>query len=431
MAPPDTKIILRPSFGAHRRNEDAILVFAEGYDLSVYMSFIESLSLTGYDGDLVLSIARGSKLKPHVKEYLQSINTNNNNTSDGSDDGKSGNYANGGGVNIIAYEVDWSCYKSDTSGISVNDANGGQSHCRMDNVFGTTSTSGTTANSSSTTVVESSISEDPRTPRPVATARYELYWIWCLQYTSSSWIMLIDARDTWFQLHPFSGLGGSGNDDSSSSSSSSSSSNKEDDKERKGGGGGGGELHLFGENSDAIRIGTSTYNRNWLITAYGEKHVLPYYTQPVICSGSTIGNQIAIESYLRAMVYQFDITSCKLKGCDQGFHNYLYYSGKLVGGGKGGDNDNDGISKIIVHEQGHGTINNLAALRAKPLSEQGMYDPKREVVLNWDGSVSAVAHQYDRDKEVNNMVKGKKRLFESNWMKQQQLLQQQQQQLKR
>ena len=416
MAPPDTSIILRPSFGAHRRDEDAILVFAEGYDLSVYMSFVESLSSTGYDGDLVLSIARGSKLKPHVEEYLRSINTNNNNTGDAN------------GVNIIAYEVDWSCYKSDTSGVSVNDANGGQSHCRMNNVFGTT-TSGTTANSS-TTAVEESISEDPRTPRPVATARYELYWIWCLQYTSSSWIMLIDARDTWFQLHPFGGLGGGGgNDDSISSSSnnsSSSSSNKEDDKERRGIGGG--ELHFFGENADAIRIGTSAYNRNWLITAYGEKHVLPYYTQPVICSGSTIGNQIAIESYLRAMVYQFDSTLCKLKGCDQGFHNYLYYSGKLVGGGgKGGDGDNDGISKIIVHEQGHGTINNLAALRAKPLSEQGLYDPKREVVLNWDGSVSAVAHQYDRDKEVNNMVKGKKRLFESNWMKQQQ----QQQQLKR
>jgi len=95
--------------------------------------------------------------------------------------------------------------------------------------------------------------------------------------------MLIDARDTWFQLHPFGGLGG-GNDDSISSSSnnsSSSSSNKEDNKERKGIGGG--ELHFFGENADAIRIGTSTYNRNWLITAYGEKHVLPYYTQPVIC----------------------------------------------------------------------------------------------------------------------------------------------------
>jgi hypothetical protein len=83
MAPPDTSIILRPSFGTHRRDKDDILVFAEGYDLSVYMSFIESLSLTGYDGDLVLSIARGSKLKPHVKEYLQSINTNNK--------GKSGN----------------------------------------------------------------------------------------------------------------------------------------------------------------------------------------------------------------------------------------------------------------------------------------------------------------------------------------------------
>jgi hypothetical protein len=291
----------------------------------------------------------------------------------------------------------------------------------MNNVFGTTTTTTSTTNTDSTTTTKAI--SDPRTPRPVATARYELYWIWCLQYKSSSWIMLIDARDTWFQLHPFNGLNGSSNSNSSSSSS----------KERQVVSSQGGILHLYGENSDAIRIGTSTYNRNWLITAYGEKHVLSYYTQPVICSGSTIGNQIAIESYLRAMVTQFDITDCKLKGCDQGFHNYLYYSGMLVGGRRKGndsdsddDDDNDGISKIIVHEQGHGIINNLAALRAKPLSEQGMYDSKREVVLNWDGSISAVAHQYDRDKEVNNMVKGKKRIFESNWMKQQQ-----QQQIKR
>jgi hypothetical protein len=413
MAPPDTRIILVPSFGYHRYTKDAILVFAEGYDLSVYMAFIESLLLTGYDGDLVLSIAKGEKLKPNVKEYLQSINNNN----------KSSNNNNNvkGGMNIIAYEVDWSCYKSDTSGIPVTDSNGGQSHCQMNNVFGTTTTSTITTTTNSTTITEAI--SDPRTPRPVATARYELYWIWCLQYTASSWIMLIDARDTWFQLHPFSGLNGS-----SSNSSRKGKEEEEEDNKRQVVSSQGGTLHLYGENSDAIRIGTSTYNRNWLITAYGEKHVLPYYTQPVICSGSTIGDQIAIESYLRAMVYQFDITGCKLKGCDQGFHNYLYYSGMLDGERKGSDNsdnndddnDNDGISKIIVHEQGHGIINNLAALRARPLSEQGMYDSTNEVVLNWDGSISAVAHQYDRDKEVNNMVKGKKRIFESNWMKQQQ-----------
>lgn len=126
-----------------------------------------------------------------------------------------------------------------------------------------------------------------------------------------------------------------------------------------------------------------------------------------------MGHQVAIESYLRAMVAEFDATGCKSKGCDQGFHNYLYYSGKL---GMMGSNDHvEGISKVIVYDQGKGIINNVAALRDKSLKEWGLYDAGQELVLNWDGSTSAVAHQYDRDKEVNNMVKGKKRLYEQNW----------------
>ena len=112
------------------------------------------------------------------------------------------------------------------------------------------------------------------------------------------------------------------------------------------------------------------------------------------------------------MVAEYDATLCKSKGCDQGFHNYLYYAGKL--GSDSGSNV-EGISKVIFHEQGKGIINNLAALRTKPLSEWGLYDAKRELVLNWDGSTSLVAHQYDRDKEVNIMVKGKKRSFEQRW----------------
>lgn len=75
----------------------------------------------------------------------------------------------------------------------------------------------------------------------------------------------------------------------------------------------------------------------------------------------------------------------------------------------------EGISKIVVHEQGKGIINNLGALRTKPLSEWGLYDAEKKLVLNWDGSVSPVAHQYDRDKEANIMVKGKKRQFEQQW----------------
>ena len=44
-----------------------------------------------------------------------------------------------------------------------------------------------------------------------------------------------------------------------------------------------------------------------------------------------------------------------------------------------------------------------------------MYDAEKQLVLNWDGSTSAVAHQYDRNKEVNIVVKTKKQQFEQQW----------------
>ena len=67
-------------------------------------------------------------------------------------------------------------------------------------------------------------------------------------------------------------------------------------------------VSLRQENADAAKIGTSTYNRNWLINAYGQDLVEPYFGNQIICSGSTIGHQIAIETYLRAMVSSLDCT---------------------------------------------------------------------------------------------------------------------------
>ena len=106
------------------------------------------------------------------------------------------------------------------------------------------------------------------------------------------------------------------------------------------------------------------------------------------------------------------MTKCKSKGCDQGFHNYLYYSGQL---GDETESSTKGISKVIVHAQGEGIINNLAALRDKPLSKWGLYNAETELVLNWDGSTSAVAHQQDQNEETNKMVKAKKQYFKQHW----------------
>lgn len=154
-------------------------------------------------------------------------------------------------------------------------------------------------------------------------------------------------------------------------------------------------------------LGDSSYNRGWLTKAYGLEAVSQFFESPVVCSGSTMGEQVAIETYLCAMVAEFDRTKCKMKGCDQGFHNYLYYSHKLVGA--------TGIGSIEVHSQGNGIINNLGVMRTKPLSEWGVLDVDTKKVYNWDKSLSPVVHQFDRDEDLNKIIKEKKKDFMNNW----------------
>mmetsp|Transcript_10089 Transcript_10089/g.15024 ORF Transcript_10089/g.15024 Transcript_10089/m.15024 type:complete len:113 (-) Transcript_10089:476-814(-) len=107
------------------------------------------------------------------------------------------------------------------------------------------------------------------------------------------------------------------------------------------------------------------------------------------------------------MVLQFDETKCKKKGCDQGFHNYLHYYNKLVGA--------FGIDKIIVYEQGKGAVNNLGAMKTKPLTEWGLLDTVKEVVLNWDKSVAPVAHQVDRDEDLRKISNHKRKTYVNEW----------------
>jgi hypothetical protein len=74
-------------------------------------------------------------------------------------------------------------------------------------------------------------------------------------------------------------------------------------------------------------------------------------------------------------------------GSDQGFHNRLYYSGKL--------SNALSIREISVFDQGTGIVNNMGALRTKPLEEWGngrivQRDGNDFQVLNWDGNLRYV-----------------------------------------
>jgi hypothetical protein len=165
---------------------------------------------------------------------------------------------------------------------------------------------------------------------------------------------------------------------------------------------GGGWIYMFGENVDATRLGKSKSNRKWLLAAYGETVGTQWLAdKPTICSGATVGEWIAMETYLRAMVAEADHTGVTLAGADQGFHNYLHYSHKLA-------HATDMIRGIVVFDQGQGIVNNMGAMRTKPLEEWGNgkivqfnETTKEYTVLNWDGMPSPVVHQFDRHKTLS------------------------------
>ena len=433
-------VLVKPTYGQHRPDADAILAYAEGYKLPWYQMFLETLTSTGYRGDVVLAIAEPRIVSPHVVDYLQTFTVHNPDK-----------------PNVIVYQQELDCDNPSPSNTDYYGTNHRQltkqgdtnpfQMCRLTHFYGWQ------YKDDNDNRVEPVA--DPRPGRVVATLRYEWYWIWSLQYEPQSWLMLLDARDSFFQTNPFVQVPRSNPNQPKTS----------------------GLLYLYGENAQATRLGISKKNQQWIRKAYGEATIQVLKDKPTICSGSTMGEQVAIESYLRAMVNEHDECHIKMMGADQGFHNvrmyytdcrvwtrggstlwtrlcscpvvlccvshtfvvslycccrglcplllvvcveqYLYYSQKLTHA--------TAIERIVVWEQGRGHINNLGALRTKELQEWGnLYNPETHQVFQWpiDNKneplvLSPVVHQWDRDKHLHSwMVRFKHKEWEREWLQQ-------------
>lgn len=338
--------VVQPLMGRHRPDQDAIFAYSEGYTVAYYLFFIETLRATGFDGDLVLAIAEKSILADGVMEYLETQE------------------------NLVVYTSDMDCFGDDRvtpAPRHVMGHNGGLDifqMCQLHQVYGWVD--------EDEKVIKKA--QDPREGRVVATLRYEWYWIWNQHYQPDSWIMVLDARDSYFQSNPFADL-----------------PRRNDPTTTKG------KLYFFGENVVATRLGQSTKNVNWLKNGYGIDVLTALRAKPTICSGSTMGEQVAMDQYLRAIVTEKDESKIRMTGADQGFHNYLYYSHKL--------GNVLAIESLTLFEQGRGIINNLGALRKKPLSQWGgIYNNVTREVYNWDGTLSPVVHQWDRDKDLFHFI---------------------------
>jgi len=85
--------------------------------------------------------------------------------------------------------------------------------------------------------------------------------------------------------------------------------------------------------------------------------------------------------------------SCVANGMDQGFHNWLVYSGEL-----------QRYFDVMIYQQGEGPVNTVGSLSGGAklvrlsLEEWGILKGKipNAEILNWNGDPSPAVHQLDR-----------------------------------
>lgn len=262
----------KPLFGIQHKGTDAIFALACNYPKVYYQRFVGSLRKFGYTEDIVLAVSPIEKQKKGVKEYL--IETN-----------------------VVAYGFDVDCQGTD--------------NCKLkDDFLGY---------------------PDPRPHRTFANIRYALYEYWLRNYHETSYILILDFRDTFFQANPFAKFG-----------------SYIDRKKPVY------DLQMYAENYDVKNIGICVFNSNWVKTCFGKEALVALKHQAVICSGSTLGSYPAIHHYVRTMLSSMDTVKCWLKGIesDQGYQNYLFYNGHF----------NTPLGNATLFHQGHGVVNTIGAM---------------------------------------------------------------------
>jgi hypothetical protein len=216
---------------------------------------------------------------------------------------------------------------------------------------------------------------------PIAMIRYFLYEFWATKYDSFAWIMVSDFSDVIFQSNPFQ-------------------YRTEEWKSF--------QLLVFLEHHPTKVINRCIFNKGWIEACYGNEAIVKYGSNTVSCSGVTMGSRDAVLLYSHVMVQQlnplvrYGLNStatnkeCFSIGMDQGFHNYLLYSGQL-----------DAYMDIKWYAQGEGPVNTIGALKnAMKMYQFNLWNAGvlrgtglgigNITIHNYNGDLSPTIHQYDR-----------------------------------
>lgn len=138
------------------------------------------------------------------------------------------------------------------------------------------------------------------------------------------------------------------------------------------------DLELYLED-DSVRIGQEPFNTRWIRDLYGRRELRRLTGRPVSCSGTVIGTTTGVLHYLGEMMGEVLRHRRPMGSHDQGAHNALLQRGRLP------------LATVVANGTG----------RVLTMGKMARYDVDRDgTVLNANGTVPAVLHQWDRHGEL-------------------------------
>lgn len=195
---------------------------------------------------------------------------------------------------------------------------------------------------------------------------------------ASSLILLIDFRDVVFQADPFAFIHLRG------------------------------EWLRFYEEIFPPTMRQSHYTYEWIRECWGEDVAQKMADAVIVCSGATMGTAKGILHYTHKMAHAMQTAPHPIcADHDQRYHNYLLYTGQF--------------ERVRQLRAGHAEVYNLGYIGKQNRSRDGL-NPTRwrhiadittrdseghVAVLNEDGAIAPVLHQYDRVPWLTEAIEGR------------------------
>lgn len=150
-------------------------------------------------------------------------------------------------------------------------------------------------------------------------------------------------------------------------------------------------LYLGLEDNRVLIKNDIAYNARWIKEVYGNAKLNEIQDNEISCAGVTLGDYDSVMSYLKTMNDEFlrlPFSIMLKSNYDQGIHNKLLYSNQF--------------ENVVLCRPLNSVISTIGLI---PLDELEITQDGK--VLNAEGKLLPIVHQYDRYENINILIKNR------------------------